>query len=78
MNLAYARLLLICVVYAAAVTAAYVLDAASVAMWVGLALAAAAYVFTQDLDRPTRGGRGRPRYWRGRRVDDDDGPRRLN
>ena len=77
--MAYARLLLMCAVYAAGATAAYVLDAASVAMWVGLALAAAAYVFTQDLDRPSRGGRGGgARYWRGRRIDDDDGPRRLN
>jgi hypothetical protein len=68
-----------CVAYAAGVTAAYILDAESVAMWVGIVLGAAAYVLTQDLDRPSRGGRGgNARYWRGRRVDDDKGPRRWN
>jgi hypothetical protein len=49
-----------------------------VGTWVGAALGAAAYVFTQDIDRPRGGGRGEIRYWRGRRVDDDDGPRKLN
>ncbi|HEV8537068.1 MAG TPA: hypothetical protein VGR87_15290 [Candidatus Limnocylindria bacterium] len=77
---AYVRLFLICAAYALGVVVAQQLDASAIGMWVGAALGAAAYVFTQDLDRPRRGGggRGEIRYWRGRRVDDDDGPRRWN
>jgi hypothetical protein len=49
-------------------------------MWVGLFCGAAIYILTQGLDapRPPSGRRGEIKYWRGRRVDDDDGPRRLN
>jgi hypothetical protein len=74
------RLLLICAVAAAGETIAYQFDAYGVRMWVGAVFGAAAYVFTQDLDRPGPGGgrRGEIKYWRGRRVDGDDGPRRLN
>jgi hypothetical protein len=74
------RLLLICAAAAAGQTIAYQFDAAGVRMWVGLIFGAAAYIFTQDLDRPRPGGgrRGEIKYWRGRRIDDDDGPRRLN
>lgn len=36
-------------------------------------LAAAVYVLTDDLGRGGRsGGGGTPKYWRGRRIDDDD------
>ena len=77
-NTAYLRLLLICAAYAAGQTAAWAVGALSVASLVGLVLGAAAYVLTQDIDRPGR-GRGEIKYWRGRRVDDDDDrPRRLN
>lgn len=76
-NTAFARLLLICAAFALGETAAYGVGATSVGSAVGLILAAAAYVFTQDIDRPRRGG-GQIKYWRGRRVDDDDGPRRWN
>jgi len=74
------RLLLICAVAAAGETIAYQLQAYGVVTWVGLVFGAAAYVLTQDLDRPRRGGgrRGEIRYWRGRRIDDDDGPGRMN
>ena len=74
------RLLLICAVAAGGETIAYQLEAYDVAMWVGVVFGAGAYILTQDLDRPrTQGGRrGEIRYWRGRRVDDDDGPHRLN
>jgi len=72
------RLLLICAAAAAGETIAYQLEAYDVMMWVGIAFGAAAYIFTQDLDRPGRGRRGEIKYWRGRRVDDDDGPHRLN
>ncbi len=74
------RLLLICAAAAAGETIAYQLEWYAEMMWVGLLLGAAAYLFTQDLDRPRPGGgrRGEIKYWRGRRVDGDDGPRRLN
>lgn len=74
------RLLVICVAAAAGETLAYQLEAYGVVMWVGVAFGAAVYFLTQDFDRPGRGGgrRGEIKYWRGRRVDDDDGPRRWN
>lgn len=74
------RLLLICAAAAAGETIAYQLEAYGVIMWVGVAFGAAAYIFTQDQGRPRRGGgrRGEIKYWRGRRIDDDDGPQRLN
>jgi hypothetical protein len=76
---ALARLMLICGAYALGETVAYAVAAYDVGSLVGLTLGAAAYVFTQDLGRPRRGGGGGEiRYWRGRRVDGDDGPRRLN
>ena len=74
------RLLLICAAAAAGETLAYQLEAFDVITLVGVIFGAAAYFLTQDLDRPSpRGGRrGEIKYWRGRRVDDDDGPRRWN
>jgi hypothetical protein len=77
---AYLRLLLICAAFAAGETAAWAIDANAVASIVGAILGAAAYILTQDIDRPPRGGgrRGEIRYWRGRRIDDEEGPRRWN
>jgi hypothetical protein len=74
------RLLFICAVAAAGETTAYQLGWYSEMMWVRLLLAAGAYVLTQDLERPRPGGgrRGEIKYWRGRKIEDDDGPRRLN
>jgi hypothetical protein len=74
------RLLFICAVAAAGETIAYQVGWFNEMMWLGLLLGAAAYILTQDLERPRPGGgrRGEIKYWRGRRVDDDDGPRRLN
>ena len=74
------RLLLICAAAAAGETIAYQLEAYGVVMWVGVVFGAAVYIFTQDLDRPRgQGGRrGEIKYWRGRKIEDDDGPRRLN
>lgn len=75
MNTAYLRLLLMCAAYAAGETAAVEVGAYDVAMFVGLLLGAGAYLLTQDVDRPRRGGgrgrRGEIRYWRGRRIDDN-------
>ena len=77
---AYIRLLLICAAFAAGETAARALGAYSVGTIVGAVLGAAVYVLTQDIDRPGRGGRrrGEIKYWRGQRIDDDEGPRRWN
>jgi hypothetical protein len=74
------RLLLICVAAAAGETIAYQLGAYSLMMWVGVLFGAGAFILTQDVDRPRTGGgrRGEIKYWRGRRIDDDDGPQRLN
>jgi hypothetical protein len=74
------RLLLICVAAAAGETIAYQLEAYDIVMWFGLFFGAAAYIFTQGFDapRPPRSRRGEIKYWRGRRIEDDDDPRRLN
>jgi hypothetical protein len=80
MTYALWRLLVICVAAAAGETIAYQLEAYDIVMWVGVFVGAAAYLLTQDLDRPRPSGgrRGEIKYWRGRRVDEDDGPRRWN
>ena len=80
MTYALWRLLLICVAAAAGETIAVQFEAYDIVMWVGLFCGAIAYVLTQDLDRPRPGGgrRGEIKYWRGRRIDDDDRPSRLN
>ena len=81
MTYALWRLLVICVAAAAGETIAYQLELYNEMMWVGLLFGAATYILTQDLDRPRPGGgrRGEIKYWRGRRIDDDDErPRRLN
>jgi len=69
-----------CVVAAAGETIAYQLEMSTEVMWVGLLAGAATYLVTQDLDHPRPGGRrrGEIKYWRGRRIDDDSGPRRWN
>jgi hypothetical protein len=74
------RLLVICVAGAAGETIAYQLELYNEVMWVGVLFGVGAYIFTQDLDRPRSGGgrRGEIKYWRGRRIDDDDRPSRLN
>jgi hypothetical protein len=75
------RLLLICAAAAAGETIAYQLEAYGVVTWFGVLFGGAAYLFTQDMERPRSGGgrRGEIKYWRGRRIDeDDDRPRRLN
>ena len=77
---AFWRLLLICVAAAAGETIAYQLEAYGVVTWFGVLFGAAAYIFTQDMDRPRPGGgrRGEIKYWRGRKIEDDDRPQRLN
>jgi hypothetical protein len=80
MTYALWRLLVICVAGAAGETIAYQLEVYDIVMWFGIFFGAAAYLLTQDLDRPrTRGRpRGEIKYWRGRRIDDDEPPQRLH
>ncbi|MDP9275302.1 MAG: hypothetical protein M3O99_06895 [Chloroflexota bacterium] len=80
MTYALWRLLVICVAAAAGETIAYQLEWYDIVMWFGVFFGAAAYILTQDLNRPRPSGgrRGEIKYWRGRRIDDDDPPRRLN
>ena len=80
MTYALWRLLLICAVAAAGETVAYQLELYNEVMWIGLLAGAATYILTQDLDRPRPPGgrRGEIKYWRGRQIDDDDRPSRLN
>ena len=74
------RLLLICVVAAAGETIAYQLAWFDQIQWLGVLFGAGAYILTLDQGRPgPRGGRrGEIKYWRGRKIEDDDGPQRLN
>ena len=74
------RLLLICLVAAAGETIAYQLGWFDQIQWFGVLFGAGAYILTQDQGRPRpRGGRrGEIKYWRGRKIEDDDGPQRLN
>lgn len=72
MNLAYPRLLLVCAAFALGETLAWTAGALDIALLIGLAFGAAAYVLTQDIGRRSGGGTGgQRRYWRGRRIDDD-------
>ena len=75
---AYWRLFLICLAAAAGETIAHLMNAYDLTRVVGLIFGAAAYVLTQGTAGPPGRRRGEIRYWRGRRVDDDDGPRRWN
>ena len=74
------RLLLICAVAAGAETIADQFGLHDERMWIDLLAGAAVYILTQDLDRPRPGSgrRGEIKYWRGRKIEDDEGPRRLN
>jgi hypothetical protein len=74
------RLLVICVAAAGGETIAYQLEAYDIVMWFGVFFGAGAYLLTQGLDapRPPRGRRGEVKYWRGRRIDDDEPPQRLH
>ena len=81
MTYALWRLLVICVAAATGETIAYQLEAYDIVMWFGVFFGAAAYLLTQDLDRPRPHGgrrRGEVKYWRGRPVDDDEPPQRLH
>ena len=67
---ALARLAIVCAAWALAETLGWWLGSRPVALLVPPAAAVSAFLLTQDLGR--RRPRGEVRYWRGRRIDDDD------
>lgn len=71
------RLVLICVGWAVGNTLTWGLDLGSVGVVVPAALAIGVLVVTEDLGRPRATGRGL-KYWRGRRIDDTEQPRRID
>ena len=73
------RLLLMCVVWAAAEVVLLRLGSfdSLTRIVIPAGLAATVYVLTEDLGRGGGFGGGTRKYWRGRRVDDDD-KRRWN
>ncbi len=75
---AYARLLAIAGAWAVGATVAWQLGVGGLDPLVPALFAAGAFALTQDLGRvgPFRGGSAK--YWRGRRIDDHDRPRRRN
>ncbi|MGH2499219.1 MAG: hypothetical protein ACRDF0_03890 [Candidatus Limnocylindria bacterium] len=70
------RLLAIVTAWAIGATIVWALDARGLDPLVPALFAAGAYVLTQEWDRPARGDN--VKYWRGRRIDDDDDRRRWH
>jgi hypothetical protein len=71
------RFVLICAAWAVGQTLTWGLAMEPVGVVIPAALAAGVLVVTQDLGRPRATG-GDLKYWRGRRVDDDERPGRWN
>ena len=78
MNQSLWRFLLICVAAAAGETIAIVAGAFDLITVIGVIFGAAAYVLTNGFERPQGGGGGNVTYWRGRRIDPKDDPRKWN
>lgn len=66
------RLLLVCLAWAVGQTLTHGLAVDLVDTVVPAALAIGVYVVTDDLGRQRYGGGGNAKYWRGRRIDDDE------
>jgi len=75
---AYTRLGAIAAAWSLGATLAWQLGARSLDPLVPALFAVGAFMLTQDLGRAGRWRGGSPKYWRGRRIDDDDRPRRLH
>lgn len=68
-----ARLLLMCFAWAVGTVLTFGLGVSFANFVVPAALAVGVYVLTEDLGRPGGfGGGGDVKYWRGRRIDDDE------
>ena len=65
------RFFLICAAWAVGQTLTWSLALGSIGVVISAALALGVLVVTQDLGRP-RAASGDLKYWRGRRVDDDE------
>lgn len=65
------RLALACGAWAVGQTLTYGLALGTVGILVPVVLAVGVFAFTEDLGRPRDSG-GNVRYWRGRRLDDDE------
>ena len=74
---AIVRFVLICAAWAVGQTLTWGLAIGPVGVVIPGVLAIGVLVVTEDLGRP-RGPGGDVKYWRGRRVDDDDRPGRWN
>lgn len=74
---ALARLLLVCGAWALGQTLTFGLSLGSVGIVIPVALAVGVFVLTEGLGRPGSGG-DNVRYWRGRRIDDDERRGRWN
>jgi hypothetical protein len=74
---AIARFVLICVAWAAGQTLTWALALDRIGVIIPAALAIGVVVLTADLGRPRATG-GDLKYWRGRRVDDDEPRGRWN
>jgi hypothetical protein len=71
------RLVLVCVAWAIGQTLAQSVDLPGADLLIPAVLAIGVYIITADLGRRRDDVNGR--YWRGRRIDDEDsGPRRWN
>ena len=71
------RFVLICAAWALGQTLTWSLALGSIGVVIPAVLALGVLVVTQDLGRRRAAG-GDPRYWRGRRLDDDEGRGRWN
>jgi hypothetical protein len=72
------RFVLICAAWAVGQTLTWYLSLGSLGVVIPAALALGALVLTADLGRPRANGGGNIKYWRGRRLDDDDRRGRWN
>jgi hypothetical protein len=71
------RFILICAGWAVGQTLTWGLSIGSLGVVIPAALAIGVLVVTADLGRPRPSG-GELKYWRGRRIDDDERPRRID
>ena len=69
------RLLLMCAAWAVGTVLTFGLGVSFADFVVPAAFAIGVYVLTEDLGQPGGFGGGSVKYWRGRRVDDDERPR---
>ena len=72
------RFVLICAAWAIGQTLTWYLSLGTFGVIIPAVLALGVLVLTVDLGRPRPGGGGDLKYWRGRRIDDDERRGRWN